>query len=161
MTPTITLTPSQTETPTRTPTLTITPSPTLTHTPTETRTPTETPTATITNTPSNPIRVAIDRASAPPAGIVELTVRLFDSTDEIVSMSFDLLLESAFLNLFDATDRCVDDDRLTNHGLAVSVAFDPVVPLGFRRFRFVLFNGSGAFRPIGSGVIVRCRLRVR
>jgi hypothetical protein len=116
---------------------------------------------TVTNTPSDPIRVVVDRASAPPGGIVEIDVQLFDTTDEIVSMTFDLLLESAFLNLFDATERCVDDERLTAHGLAVSVAFDPAVPIGFRRFRFVLFNTSGSFQPIHTGTVARCRLRVR
>jgi hypothetical protein len=76
-------------------------------------------------------------------------------------MTFDLLLESAFLNLFDTTERCVDDERLGSHGLAVSVAFDPVVPIGFRRFRFVLFNTSASFQPIHTGTVARCRLRVR
>ncbi len=70
-------------------------------------------------------------------------------------------METAFLNLIEATTRCVADSRLTNHGLAVSVAFDPVVPLGFRRFRFVIFTTTSNFSSIETGPIARCRLRVR
>lgn len=97
---------------------------------------------------------------APPGSTVELVVELVDKTDEIVSLSFDLLLESAVLTLVDTAERCFDDPRLADHGLSVSVAFDPVVPVGFRRFRFVLFN-FGDPELLGSGPIVRCFLPVR
>ncbi len=161
LTPSITLTPSHTATPTRTPTITHTETPTITDTPTRTSTPTQTPTVTITNTPTDPIRVAVGRVVAPPGATVDIEVELVDQTEGVVGMTFDLLLETAVLGLFDATERCSDDSRLTNHGLSVSVAFDPVVPVGFRRFRFVLFNASSNFQPIGSGPVVSCRLPVR
>ena len=98
---------------------------------------------------------------AAPGTTVQLEIELVDKSEEIVSLSFDLLLESAVLALADATDRCFDDDRLDDHGLSVSIAFDPVVPLGFRRFRFVLFNNSVDLETLGSGPIVHCRLPVR
>lgn len=161
LTPTITLTPSHTATPTRTPTITHTETPTVTDTPTRTSTPTQTPTVTITNTPTDPIRVAVGRVVAPPGAIVDIEVEMVDQTEDVVGMTFDLLLETAVLGLVDATERCSDDPRLTDHGLSVSVAFDPVVPVGFRRFRFVLFNASSNFQPIGSGPVVKCRLPVR
>lgn len=115
----------------------------------------------MTDTPSDPIRVAVGRVVAPPGALIDVDVELVDKTGGIVSLAFDLLLESAFLTLVDTTERCIDDDRLVDHGLAVSVAFDPVVPLGFRRFRFVLFNNSSNPQPVGSGPVVKCRIPVR
>jgi len=83
---------------------------------------------------------------------------MVDKTGDVVSVSFDLLLENAVLVLNDTPQRCSLDPRLSAHGLTVAVAFDPFVPLGFRRFRFVLFNGPGAPQPVDSGPLVHCLL---
>ncbi len=118
-----------------------------------------TPTPTVTDTPNAPIRVVASGSVVPPGSSTDIVVELIDKTDEVVSVSFDLVLETSVLILVNTSRLCTDDERLSEHGLSVSVAFNPPVSVGFRRFRFVLFNNSSIdTRPVLSGPIVRCHL---
>jgi hypothetical protein len=147
-TPTPTVTPTGTETPTVSPTATVTP----------TDTPTATPT--VTETPSVDRRVAVSRGAVRPGEVAEIDVDLIDRPVAVFELQFDLLFEQAVFTLTDIGERCLADDRLKSHRLFVSVAFDPNVPPGQRRFRFVFADLSGAPSELGSGPLVRCRLPV-
>lgn len=147
-TPTPTITPTSTET--------FTPSPTATPTPTSTNT----ATATVTETPSVDTRIAVSRGVVRPGEVAEIDVDLVDKADAVFELQFDLLFEQAVFTFTNITQRCVADERLESHSLSVSVAFDPNVPPGQRRFRYVFFNLSGTPTELGSGPLVHCRLPV-
>ncbi len=164
-TPTATATPTDTDTPTRTSTPTSTATPTETDTPTETptSTPTYTPTATptVTETPTAPIRVAAGQSAARPGGEADFEVEMVDKLSQVVALSFDILFDADAFDFSAIASRCEIDPRLDTHSLQVSVAFDPFVPIGKRRFRFVLFDRGGPPDLIGDGALVHCALPVR
>jgi hypothetical protein len=56
--------------------------------------------------------------------------------------------------------RCRADPRLENHFVSVTVAFDPNVPPGTQRFRFVVFDTIGDQNLVETGGLVQCRLPV-
>ncbi|MGH7786611.1 MAG: hypothetical protein ACRERC_07075 [Candidatus Binatia bacterium] len=151
-TPTETLTPTATGTATATPTATATGTATETGTPTQTRTPTDTPLA--------PIRVAALSISAPPAGPADVRFELADAMDKVHGLSFDLLIDVPVFEVFQINTLCRKDPRLLSHELSVALAFDPFVPVGRRRFRFVLFDIFGTVDQIHGGPVVRCTLPV-
>jgi hypothetical protein len=148
--------------PTPTPTVTPTATETFTASPTGTVTPTETatPTATETETPSVDTRIVVSRGVVRPGEVAEVDVDLIDMPSAVFELQFDLLFEQAVFTFTDIAQRCLADPRLQAHNLFVSVAFDPNVPPGQRRFRFVFFDLSGAPTELGSGRLVHCMLPV-
>lgn len=147
-TPTPTITPTSTETPTSSPTATVTP------------TSTDTATPTVTATPSSDTRIAVSRDVVRPAEVAQIDVALVDQVDAVFELQFDLLFDQSVFTFTNITQRCLADERLKSHSLSVSVAFDPNVPPGQRRFRYVFFNLSGAPSVLGSGPLVHCHLPV-
>jgi hypothetical protein len=158
-TPIDTATPTRTATPTDTATSTATETPTETSTSTHTRTPTATPT--VTETPTAPIRVAASGGAARPGGEAEVDVEMVDKLSEVVGLSFDILFDDDAFDFSAIATRCDIDPRLETHGLQVNVALDPFVPIGKRRFRFVLFDRGGAPDLIGDGWLIHCAFPVR
>jgi hypothetical protein len=154
---TVTDTPTVTATPIDTGTATITPTETDTGTPTETGT--STPTATPTETPSSPIRVAVIGGAVRPAMPATLRFELADSMSQVYGLSFDLLIDVPVFEVFQISTLCRKDPRLTSHELSVNLAFDPSVPVGKRRFRFVLFD-LGSPGLIREGNVAQCALPV-
>ncbi len=155
---TVTATPTETHTPTATGTATATATPTETDTPTVTATPT--PTETPTETPLIPIRVAAIGGAARPGGSADLSFELADTEGRVYDLSYDLLVDASVFQVFQIAMRCRTDPTLTTHQVSVSLAFDPVVPIGKRRFRFVLINAVGAPQQLRQGTLVRCSLPV-
>jgi hypothetical protein len=159
------LSPPPSATFTESPAATPTPgSPTVTGTVTETRTATETPTrgptGTASETPAAPIRVAAIGGSARPGSPGHLRFDLADRDGEVHGLSFDILIDAPVFDIFEATDHCRTDSTLISHQLAVNLVFDPFVPIGKRRFRFVLFDFIGDGDAIRPGPIVNCSLPV-
>jgi hypothetical protein len=181
-TPTITHTRTPVDTPTRTqtatvtptfspsltatisPTFTVTPTPadtaTVTTTPTDTPPDTPTPTATVTETPAAEIRVVVSDGAGRPGGEAELEVSMVDQEGVVFGMQFDLLFQQGVFTLTQLAQRCRAHPRLANHFVAVTVAFDPVVPPGTQRFRFAVFDTIGEQNLLESGGLVQCRLPV-
>jgi hypothetical protein len=114
----------------------------------------------VTETPSVDTRIAVSRGAARPGEVAEVDVDLTDKPGAVFELQLDLLFEQAVFTFTDIGQRCVADERLASHSLFVSVAFDPNVPPGQRRFRFVFFDLSGAPSELGSGPLVHCRLPV-
>jgi hypothetical protein len=151
-------TPTETPTPSATGTATDTATPTITDTPTVTDTPT--PTATPTETPSIPIRVAAIGGVVRPGATADLSFELADGEGVVYDLSFDLLVDVPVFEVFQIASRCRTDPTLTTHQLSVTLAFDPVVPIGKRRFRFVIIGPSGSPVQLREGPLVRCGLPV-
>jgi len=63
-------------------------------------------------------------------------------------------------DVFQITNQCHTDPTLTTHQLSASVAFDPFVPAGMRRFRFVLIDTIGTADRLRPGPLVHCALPV-
>ena len=154
----VTATPSATATPTHSGTPVNTSTGTATVTPTVT--PTATPSGTSTATPLEPIRVAAIGGAARPGTSADVRFELADETGQVYGLSFDLLIDVPVFDVFQITNQCRTDPTLTTHQLAVSLAFDPVVPVGKRRFRFVLFDALAGVNRLRPGPIVRCALPV-
>jgi hypothetical protein len=181
-TATITDTPTHTETPTVTATGTVTQTGTVTDTPTETVIPTvtDTPTATATHTRTNtptasasasatatasetpaiPIRVAAIDTAARPGTDATIRFDLADRDGLVHGLSFDLLTDLAAFEIFQIGTRCRTDPSLTTHQLSATLAFDPFVPIGKRRFRFVLIATIGEVERLREGPVVQCSLPV-
>jgi hypothetical protein len=157
-TPTITDTPADTPTPTETGTVTATPTATATSTPTVTDTPT--PTETPSTTPAAPIRVAALGGVVRPDMPATIGFELADTMQQVYGLSFDLLIDVPVFEVFQISTLCRKDPRLTMHELSVNLAFDPFVPFGKRRFRFVLFDLNGSDDLLRSGPLVQCTLPV-
>ncbi|MGE3499441.1 MAG: hypothetical protein AB7N53_16305 [Candidatus Binatia bacterium] len=163
---TITGTPSETPTgpPTDTPSARMTPTetdtPTATDTPAETETPTETQTPSITPTPTEtptaPIRVAAHAGATRPGTDADVRFELADRDGLVYGLSFDLLIDVPVFEVFTVASRCRVEAELTSHQLSVNIAFDPFVPVGKRRFRFVLIGQQ----HLRQGPLVRCDLPV-
>jgi hypothetical protein len=159
------LSPPPSATFTETPSPTPTPgSPTVTGTVTETRTATETPTrgptGTATETPLAPIRVAAIGGSARPGSPGDFRFDLADRDGLVHGLSFDILIDVPVFDIFEITTQCRTDPTLSTHQLVVNLAFDPFVPIGKRRFRFVLFDFIGTDDAIRPGPMVECSLPV-
>jgi hypothetical protein len=105
-------------------------------------------------------RIAVSRRVVRPGEVANIDVDLVDKADAVFELQFDLLFEQAVFTFTEITQRCLADERLESHSLFVSVAFDPNVPPGQRRFRYVFFDLSGAPSELGSGPLVHCRLPV-
>jgi hypothetical protein len=157
-TPTNSPTPNNTGTPTQTGTVTLTGTPTVTET--GTVTPTASRTDTPTPTPPVPIRVAVIGGAARPGTTTQVRFDLADELGEVYGLSFDLLVDLSVFDLFQITNQCRTDPTLTTHQLSVSVAFDPFVPAGMRRFRFVLIDTVGTADRLRPGPLVECQLPV-
>src|SRR5262249_11890446 len=155
---TITATPTETSTPSDTRTATHTGTATATASPTHT--PSDTPTASPTATPSAAIRVAVIAGSARPGSTAELRFDLADEEGKVYDLSYDLLIDVPVFDVFQISNRCRTDPSLTTHQLSLTVAFDPVVPVGKRRFRFVLINPPGTVQQLRQGPLVVCSLPV-
>jgi hypothetical protein len=175
-TPTVTRTSTPVNTPTRTQTATVTPTftasrtatitPTATETGTATETATMTPTQTstasptVTDTPGAEIRVAVSDGTGRPGGEAEVDVSIVDLRDAVYGLQFDLLFQQGVFTLTQMGQRCRADPRLENHLVSVTVAFDPNVPPGTQRFRFVVFDTIGDQNLVETGGLVQCRLPV-
>ena len=155
---TITATPTETSTPGDTGTATHTGTPT--DTPTRPHTPTDTPTASPTETPSAAIRVAAIGGSARPGSAAGIRFDLADEEGKVFDLEFDLLIDVPVFDVFQITNRCRTDPTLTTHQLSLTLAFDPFVPVGKRRFRFVLINPPGTLNQLRAGPLVVCSLPV-
>ncbi|MEO8604696.1 MAG: hypothetical protein ABI629_19160 [bacterium] len=184
--PTLTLTPSltptRTETGTTTPTGTVTATGTITSTPTDTATPentgtpsatptpvdtgtatvtrTFTATGTPTETPTALIRVAAIGGAARPGDNIDISFDFADEDGLVYGLSFDLLVDSSVFEVISISTRCRTDPTQTTHQLSVSLALDPFVPVGKRRFRFVLVDSLMQGNRLRPGPIVRCTLPV-
>jgi hypothetical protein len=159
-TPTRTGTNTPNASPTRSPSASVTPTGTATPSATITPTGSFTPTATVTNTPTAEIRVAVTGSTSRPGSEAMVDVAMFDKPQEVYGLQFDLLFLQDAFTLTQIGQRCRADARLTHHLLSVTVAFDPFVPQGQRRFRFVLFDTSGEPDLLGDGPLVHCRLPI-
>jgi hypothetical protein len=102
----------------------------------------------------------VSRDAVRPGEVAEVGVDLIDVPSAVFELQFDLLFEQAVFTFTDIAQRCSADQRLESHTLFVSVAFDPNVPPGQRRFRFVFSDLSGAPSELASGPLVHCRLPV-
>ena len=78
----------------------------------------------------------------------------------VSGLSFDLIIDTPVFQIFQIAMRCRTDTSLTTHQLSVSLALDPPVPVGKRRFRFVLVDAVGAPDRLREGTLVRCSLPV-
>ncbi len=153
--------------PTPTPSITASPQATATATasatPTESGTPINSPTRTLTGTrtatPPVPIRVAAIAGSVRPGTPADIRFDLADEKGQVYGLSFDLVLDVPVFDIFQITNQCRADPGLTTHQLSVTLPFDPV-PVGKRRFRFVLFDAFGSGDPLRPGAVVRCALPV-
>jgi type VI secretion system secreted protein VgrG len=155
---TITDTPTETPTPVDTGTATETATPDDTATPTVTKTPTATGTA--TETPISPHRVAAIGGAVRPGGTADVSFELADREAQVYDLSFDLLIDIPVFDVFQIASRCRTDPSLTTHQLSVTLAFDPFVPAGKRRFRFVLISPPGQVNQLREGPLVQCSLPV-
>jgi hypothetical protein len=157
-TPTPTDTSTATPTPTETDTATVTP--TATDTPTSTATPTDTDTPTETPTPKAPVRLVVIGGAGRPGGFADVEVDMVDQGDQVAGLQFDLLFVEAAFDLTQIGQRCRIDPRLSRLRLSVTPAFDPFVPVGQRRFRFVFFEETGGVVLLGSGPLLECHLPI-
>jgi hypothetical protein len=159
ITETGTPTPTPTETSTPIDTATVTHTGTVTQTPTRTPTAGDTPTGTPSTTPSAPIRVAVIGGSVRPGSTAGLRFDLVDQHGQVYDLSFDLLIDVPVFDVFQIANRCRTDPSLTTHQLSLTIAFDPDVPVGKRRFRFVLIQ-RGPLERLRPGPLVICSLPV-
>jgi hypothetical protein len=155
--PTATFTETATETPTiGSPTMTGT----VTQTPTVTETRTLGPSPTPTETPDEPLRLAAIAGAARPGGTADLRFDLADEEGKVYGLSFDILVDVAVFDLFTIGSQCRPDPTLTTHALSVSLQLDPFVPVGKRRFRFVMIGAIGEDVQLRAGPLVSCSLPV-
>ena len=145
---------------TATATGTITETGTVTRTPSDTCTPTLSPAATPTETPLAAIRLAAIAGSARPGTTAGVSFELADEEGRVYGLSFDILIDASVFDVFQIDNQCAADPTLTTHQLSVSLQFDPPVPVGKRRFRFVLFDAFPSIDRLRPGPVVRCALPI-
>ena len=154
------LTPTPTVTASPQATVTDTPSATPTQSGTPVNSPTRTATGTRTETPPVPIRVAAIAGSVRPGTPADIRFELTDEKGQVYGLSFDILIDVPVFDIFQITNQCRTDPGLITHQLSVTLAFDPFVPVGKRRFRFVLFDAFGSGDRLRAGTVVICTLPV-
>ena len=112
------------------------------------------------STPVVPIRVAAIGGAVRPGGTADIRFEFADGRGLVYGLSFDLLLDVPVFDIFQIANRCRTVPGLATHQLSVTLAFDPFVPVGKRRFRFVLFDALGQVDRVAEGAVVQCSLPV-
>jgi hypothetical protein len=131
---------------------------TITQTGTATITPTEAPTGTPTETPLAPLRVAALGGSARPGETASIRFDLADAQGRVHELTFDILIDAPVFDVFPAAQRCQLDPSISTHSLSAMLTLDPFVPIGKRRYRFVISDFMG--RQLRAGRLVNCILPV-
>jgi len=94
-----------------------------------------------------------------PGSTAGIRFDLVDQHGQVYDLSFDLLIDVPVFDVFQIANRCRTDPSLTTHQLSLTIAFDPDVPVGKRRFRFVLIQ-RGPLERLRPGPLVICSLPV-